>query len=203
MSQPVSSPATLRRNIRQQRAALPGKQQQRLSQQIARHLHGNAHFRKAIHIALYIPVRGEADPRSLRTWALPRQHFYLPVLSPFRDQRLWFIHWDQHTRFRHNRFQIPEPRICYARSRPARWLDLVITPLVAFDHTGTRMGMGGGFYDRTFAFKRTLAHQPRPHLSGYAYAFQQANALLRQPWDVPLDSACTESGFSLFSTRQY
>ncbi|MBU0655223.1 MAG: 5-formyltetrahydrofolate cyclo-ligase [Gammaproteobacteria bacterium] len=195
-AQPLpENPQTLRHNIRQQRASLPPGMQRQLSRRIARRLHCQQIFRNARHIALYIPVRGEADPRLLRDWGLPGQRFYLPVLSPFRDDSLWFVRWEQNTRFRLNRFRIPEPVSRYRHSHPARWLDLVVTPLVAFDQNGTRLGMGGGFYDRTFAFKRHRQCHSRPRLAGYAYAFQQADALVRQPWDIPLDSICSESYF--------
>jgi 5-formyltetrahydrofolate cyclo-ligase len=148
-------------------------------------------------------VRGEADPRSVRKQALPHQRFYLPVLSPFKDGRLWFVRWNAQTRFRLNRFRIPEPYPRYRDSRPASWLDLVITPLVAFDHTGTRMGMGGGFYDRTFSFKRTHPTSKRPCLCGFAYSFQQVSHLIRQPWDIPLDIVSSELSFFHFGTGIY
>lgn len=194
---------SLRRTIQRQRSALSQPEQIQLSQQAVARLTAQRLFRNARHIALYLPVRGEADPRSVRHRALPRQHFYLPVLSPFRDGRLWFVRWDKSTRFRLNRFRIPEPYPHYRQHRPARWLDLVIAPLVAFDHTGTRMGMGGGFYDRTFAFKRCTMASLRPYLCGLAYHFQQAESLTRQPWDVPLDLVTSDSSFFRFNTGIY
>jgi 5-formyltetrahydrofolate cyclo-ligase len=193
----------LRRTLQRQRAALNPAEQAALSTQAVRHLHRQRTFRNAQHIALYLPVRGEADPRGLRRHALPKQHFYLPVLSPFRDSRLWFVRWDKTTRFRLNRFRIPEPYPDYRRSRPARWLDLVVMPLVAFDAQGTRMGMGGGFYDRTFACKRTHAQPQRPLLCGFAYDFQKVAYLQRQRWDIPLDQAVSDAGFFHFSTGIY
>lgn len=193
----------LRRTLQRQRAALAPAEQATLSAQAVHHLHTQRAFRNAQHIALYLPVRGEADPRGLRQHALPKQHFYLPVLSPFRDSRLWFVRWDNTTRFRLNRFRIPEPYPDYHRSRPARWLDVVVTPLVAFDAQGTRMGMGGGFYDRTFAFKRTRLQSRRPTLCGFAYHFQKTDHLQRQRWDIPLDQAVSDAGFFHFSTGIY
>jgi 5-formyltetrahydrofolate cyclo-ligase len=189
---------TLRRQIRQQRAALPKHEQQALSRQIARNLFTQRTFRNARHIALYLPVRGEADPRLLRQWGLPRQRFYLPVLSPLKDSRLWFVRWDEKTHFRLNRFRIPEPYPRHRHRRPARWLDLVVTPLLAFDTLGTRWGMGGGFYDRTFAFKQRRTIMQRPSLTGFAYAFQQWEKLVRQTWDVPLNAAVTDASFFEF-----
>jgi 5-formyltetrahydrofolate cyclo-ligase len=116
---------------------------------------------------------------------------------------LWFVRWDKTTRFRLNRFRIPEPYPDYRRSRPARWLDLVVMPLVAFDAQGTRMGMGGGFYDRTFACKRTHAQPQRPLLCGFAYDFQKVAYLQRQRWDIPLNQVVSDAGFFHFSTGIY
>ncbi|OQX09184.1 MAG: 5-formyltetrahydrofolate cyclo-ligase [Thiothrix lacustris] len=203
ISTPPPANPTLRRSIQRQRAALPQALQTQHAQQAVRHLTAQALFRNARHIALYWPIRGEADPRKVCKYALPHQRFYLPVLSPFKDGRLWFVRWDANTRFRLNRFRIPEPYPRYRDRRPAAWLDLVITPLVAFDHTGTRMGMGGGFYDRTFGFKRTRLFSKRPYLCGFAYGFQQVSHLKRQPWDVPLDIVSCEQRFFHFDTGIY
>ncbi|MEB4593611.1 5-formyltetrahydrofolate cyclo-ligase [Candidatus Thiothrix sp. Deng01] len=194
----------LRLAIRKQRAALPPHEQQHLSHKATRHLSGRALFRNARYIALYLPVKGEADPTFLRKLTHPRQQIYLPVLSPFGGARLWFVLWNEHTRFRLNRFQIPEPLPHWRYSRPARWIDLVITPLVAVDKHGSRLGMGGGFYDRTFSFKRIPANNSRrPYLCGFAYAFQQVESLPQQPWDVPLDAVTSDCGFFQFNTRLY
>ena len=198
---PTSTPEHIqRRLLRRQRAALTPQVQQQCADAMARHLSQQSVFRNARHIALYLPVRGEADPRGIRRHALPRQQFYLPVLSPFRhDKRLWFIRWNTQTRFRLNRFRIPEPLPRYRQQRAARWLDLVITPLVAFDRSGTRMGMGGGFYDRSFAFKRRVTlHTSRPPLIGIAYDFQAIDKLVRQPWDIPLNGLVSETQFFHF-----
>lgn len=193
----------LRRTLQKQRAALSPQLQQRLSHQAANHLSKQPLFRNARHVALYLPVRGEADPTGLRKLARPYQTFYLPVLSPFGHNHLWFVRWDKHTRLRLNRFRIPEPCPSYRRSRTARWLDLVVMPLVAFDQQGTRMGMGGGFYDRTFAFKRAQTRPQRPRLCGFAYDFQQVKHLQRQRWDVPLDVIASDAGFFHFTTGLY
>jgi 5-formyltetrahydrofolate cyclo-ligase len=188
----------LRKQLRQQRSKLAADTSRKLSRRMVQHVRQSGLFRNARHIALYLPVRGEADPRLLRTLALPHQHVYLPVLSPFGDNRLWFVRWDKQTRFRNNRFRIPEPYPPHKGRRPARWLDMVITPLVAFDRHGSRLGMGGGYYDRTFAFKRRSISPRRPALCGFAYGFQQTDLIARQPWDVPLNAAVTETGFFSF-----
>ena len=78
---------------------------------------------------------------------------------------------------------------------PGHRLDLVIVPLVAWDNGGHRLGMGGGFYDRTFA------QSPRPPLWGLAYDGQRVAALPRAPWDVALDAVVTESGLKEFGEK--
>jgi 5-formyltetrahydrofolate cyclo-ligase len=79
----------------------------------------------------------------------------------------------------------------------------VITPLVAFDSLGSRLGMGGGFYDTTFMFKRYSYSPQRPRLLGFAYDFQQVEKLESNPWDVALDAVLTEVGFLPFSAGLY
>ncbi len=188
----------LRKQLKQQRASLSQQQQQRQSAQMIRQLQRSAPFRAARHIALYLPVRGEADPVKLRQHANPRQTFYLPVLSPYKPHGLVFVRWDKRTRFKNNRFNIPEPLIRRNQIKAAHSLDLVITPLLAFDPNGSRLGMGGGFYDRSFAFKQNRRYARKPHLTGMAYEFQRVEQLARQAWDVPLDAICTEAGVTVF-----
>lgn len=187
----------LRKQIRRQRAGLPKREQQRLSKQAIQHLSRHRLFRAARNLALYLPVRGETDPRALLQVAKPEQRFFLPVLNLGHHSNLIFVEWSQATRFRNNRFKIPEPHLGRCKILNPRQLDLVITPLVAFDSQGTRLGMGGGFYDRSFAVKHVLKHS-KPILVGLAYPFQQVEYLERQVWDVPLDASCTADGFTLY-----
>ena len=189
----------LRKQLKRKRASLTAQQQKQLSTQAVTHLQRSRPFRSARNIAIYLPVRGEINPVGLRSFANPRQQFYLPVLSPYKPHGLVFVRWNKQTRFRKNRFNIPEPLIKKHLMKSARSLDLVVMPLLAFDATGSRLGMGGGFYDRSFAFKRRNSrHIRRPHLTGIAYQFQQTEQLNRQAWDVPLDAISTETGMTNF-----
>lgn len=187
----------LRKQIRRQRAHLSKNVQKQLSKQAAQHLNRHRIFKAARNIALYLPVRGEADPCTLLQFAHPQQRFFLPVLSLSHNSHLVFVEWNRQTRFRKNRFNIPEPLLARRRMLSPRQLDLVITPLVAFDTQGSRLGMGGGFYDRSFAAKRYLKHC-QPLLVGFAYPFQQVDHLERQTWDVALDASCTAQGLSFY-----
>jgi 5-formyltetrahydrofolate cyclo-ligase len=103
---------------------------------------------------------------------------------------LVFVGWRPGGELRRNRFGIGEPR---GPRLPWRRLDLVLLPLVAFDAGGGRLGMGGGFYDRTFAALRARRGQwQRPALVGLAHGFQRVAALPREAWDVPLAAVATE-----------
>lgn len=193
----------LRRQLKKQRRKLSRREQQQAAHQTVARIIRNPLFLRAQHIALYIPVRGELDVRALRQYAQRHQRFYLPVLSPLVHQGLVFIEWHTHTPFTHNRFGIPEPVFHASACKPARALDLVMTPLLATDQQGNRLGMGGGYYDRTFAFKKhhhttKNTRQRRPLLLGVCYPFQQQPALPTQPWDIPLDALATPRKIQLF-----
>ncbi len=193
----------LRNQLKQRRAALSIVEQNRCSERAIRQLQGSALFRSARNIALYLPVRGEINPSQLLRYGRRGQKFYLPVLSLYKPNGLIFMQWTPETRFRLNRFQIPEPCIQYQYLKSARHMDLVIMPLVAFDNKGHRLGMGGGFYDRSFAFKNGSWQRKRPVLMGIAYQFQQVDALPSQPWDVPLDAVVTETRIKKYRACSY
>ena len=86
-----------------------------------------------------------------------------------------------------------------AQLLPGISLDLVLVPLVGFDDQGTRLGMGGGFYDRSFATRLFRRYWRKPRLIGVAYELQRVAHLDRQPWDVALDGVVTEQRLYLFS----
>ena len=148
-------------------------------------------YLKARRVALYLAADGEIDPVLLAMDALRRnKQIYLPVLHPLTGDRMLFVAWNQATRLRRNRFGIPQPATLAGLVSPWQ-LDLVLTPLVAFDDQGGRLGMGGGFYDRTFATDLTARWPRCPHLAGLAHGFQRVEALPGRPWDVPLDAVFT------------
>jgi 5-formyltetrahydrofolate cyclo-ligase len=152
-----------------------------------------AQFRRARRVAVYIGVRGEIDAAIVaRTAGGRRKTYCLPVLDPLHKGVLRFYRWRPGQRMRRNRFGIPEPVGARRRQLPAQRLDLVLAPLVGFDTDCNRLGMGGGFYDRSFAFARSRHAATRPFLLGVAFDFQRAPQLPVQPWDVPLDAVATD-----------
>jgi 5-formyltetrahydrofolate cyclo-ligase len=183
----------LRARLRKARCALSAQERavsaERCSDLLCRH----PGFRNAKRIATYLPNDGELDtlPLISRAWEMGKQ-IYLPVLIPHGENRLWFARYEPNAPLIRNRFGIPEPiRAAQTRVAPLA-LDLVLTPLVAFDTKGHRLGMGGGFYDRSFAYLLRHTHWLRPRLIGLAYDFQRQPKLPGQPWDVPLHAIATD-----------
>ena len=187
----------LRQALRRRRRALSPGQRKQAERALCRRLKQLPEVHRARRVALYLPNDGEIDPRPLMAWLERRGvRLYLPVLKPLSDNSLWFVHYHPGTPMRRNRFGIPEPHTRHgahrARRMPAWALDLILLPLVGFDDRGQRMGMGGGFYDRSLAF--TLRPGPRPTLIGLAHDCQRVDRLPAAPWDVPLDAIVSDTG---------
>jgi len=190
----------LRRRMRRQRRTLTPQQQRDASYALERQIGRHPLFLHSQHIAFYLPNDGEMDlsPLIERARAMGKR-CYLPVLSPLYHNRLWFAPYDAGCDLLLNRFGIPEPAANWSKMRPVWSLDLVLTPLVAFDASGNRLGMGGGYYDRTLAYLARRRHWRKPHLLGTAYSFQQVKALPHEPWDVPLHGIATEESLLLLN----
>ena len=148
------------------------------------------------YVAGYWAMDGEI---ALHAWQvqLPKPITYcLPVVC--RDHVLRFAPWRAGDGLVSNRYGIPEPDIPDDSLIEADRMSLVVTPLVAFDPCGHRLGMGGGWYDRTFAFRRD--RRAPPYLVGAAFADQQVDGIEAEAWDVSLDAVCTNT--STFDLHQ-
>jgi 5-formyltetrahydrofolate cyclo-ligase len=180
----------LRAGLRRRRAALPPAEAAELSLAIARRLWREPVMARAQRVACYMAVGGEVDCAPVVAEAARRGvSVYLPVLH---GEVLVFAAWDPAARLLANRYGIPEPADGGQRWLRGTELDVVLAPLVAFDERGHRLGMGGGYYDRTFSFRRSRGAWRRPRLVGLGYEFQCVRSLPRASWDVPLDAAITE-----------
>jgi len=194
----------LRKQMRTRRRDLSRTQRDAAAVAVVETLANERLFINACHIALYLPNDGELDLRPLLHHALAvGKRCYLPVLSiPFHNH-LWFLPYRAGDALLANRFGIPEPGLDKMRGARKPWaLDLILAPLVAFDAAGNRLGMGGGFYDRTLSYLRRRQWWRKPRLLGSAYAFQEADALPHEPWDVPLDGVVTDRGLRAFDRRE-
>jgi len=187
----------LRNTMRRRRAALPPAVVAEHSRQVAQRLWREPALARASRIACYLAIGGEVDCAPLMADAHERgRSIYLPVL---RGNALVFLPWSPGAPLVANRFGIPEPADDGHRALRGPDLDVVLAPLVAFDPAGNRLGMGGGYYDRSFAFRRHRGAWRRPRFIGLAHAFQRVESLPRQRWDVPLDAAITEQATHHFT----
>ena len=197
---PLSRPQ-LRRMLRNARRALtPGEQRQAalgLYRQLAQH----PLFRRAKHISLYLPTDGELDPRLLLRAAQRRgKATYLPVLSAWPRTKMVFQRVRPGDKLLPNRFRILEPRVNAQRQRQVWALDLVLLPLVGFDDAGGRLGMGGGFYDRSLAYLARRNSWRKPTLLGLAHECQKVERLAQASWDVPLAGTVTDKQWYVAQT---
>jgi 5-formyltetrahydrofolate cyclo-ligase len=184
---------SLRRYLRAQRLALSSAEQRHHSRALSRLLGRQLFFLRARRIGAYWSGNGEIDPFPLlRVAHSRRKRCFLPVLRPHPRRKLWFLEYRTGDALRKNRLGIPEPRLRNRRIRLPWALDLLLVPLVGFDAECNRIGMGGGYYDRTLAYLRQRQHWRRPLLVGIAHECQRVEALETNPWDVPLDMVATE-----------
>lgn len=189
----------LRREIRKKRRALTAAEQQGASETLPSILSSLKQYRCAKRLAFYSANDGEIDAGYLLQHAMKAgKTCYLPVLHPLQQKRLHFVEYHDGTPLVKNRFGIPEPHLPTGRIAPIWTLDIIFLPLIAFDRRGNRLGMGGGFYDRTLAHTQHLPGRGRgtrankPWLIGLAHSCQETTALQPAPWDVPLHMIATE-----------
>ena len=182
-----------RRILRARRNALSSEDQRLAAAQLASHLVTTRLFMVSRRIACYLSNDGEIDTKPVieRIWRM-RKTCYLPVLSRLSHDRLWFAPAEPGMELTPNRFGIPEPVVQTRDLVRVQELDLVLMPLVGFDDRGNRLGMGGGFYDRSLEFLRHRAHWRKPHVLGLAYDFQRINGLEPDAWDIPLQGVVTD-----------
>ena len=180
----------LRRQLKKARAAVEAATRERAAHAVADHL---------------APLLDELAPRTVAGYAALGGE--LPIFSALADcrargrvtllpalvgDRLAFSPYDEDTPMRPDRFGIDEPVVDEEDRLPPAALDVVLVPLVGFDEDLARLGMGGGFYDRSFAMRRD-APAP-PHLVGVAFELQRVPSVSPDWCDVPLDAVVTESG---------
>jgi 5-formyltetrahydrofolate cyclo-ligase len=183
---------SLRAQLNARRRAVSAAERARASLAAARNADRALQLKPHWRISAYSALPHELDAAPLIALAASRGcRIYLPRIDRRRlSRRMRFV--EMHGPFRANRLGIGEPQA--GATIGARWLDVVFLPVVGFDARGLRLGAGGGFYDRAFAF-RHLRHAWRgPLLVGYGYAFQQLERIEAAPHDVLMDAVVTDAG---------
>ena len=186
----------LRKQLRHQRRAVSSFQQKQAQQKVLQQLIRLKSFQHAKKIGIYLNAFGEIHTQKIIEYCF-KQHkqVYLPMICNMNQQ----LHWVKITQqqYRNNRFSyhplgMKEP--VAGRGLHVSKLDLLIIPLLACDIYGTRIGMGGGFYDKTLA-----STGKKPFRLGIAHVFQLIQQRLhRETWDQPLDGLITPSKYLHF-----
>ena len=187
---------TLRTQLRKKRRQISKFQQLQSEQKIINQLIRLAEFKTARKVGLYLDAFGEIRTQKIiSTLFKYGKSVYLPKINPSTQKLVWIqvsAHQLSNQRLRQHQFGMPEP--VHQRGINVENLDLLCLPLLACDYTGTRLGMGGGFYDRTLSQAKT-----KPFRLGLAHDFQLLDQpLVRQTWDQPLDGLLIPSKFLRF-----
>ena len=171
----------LRTQLRQKRRNLDAATHQHLSIQIANELIRTPYFEQSKNIACYLANDGEVDTRRIidTIWQ-QRKNCFLPIINNHTKTLTFALH-TTHSPLCENLYGILEPSD--TTTVTIEQLDLIITPLVGFDDHNNRLGMGGGFYDRTLA----TCQIKKPLLVGLAFSFQRIDQLPHENHDMKLD----------------
>jgi 5-formyltetrahydrofolate cyclo-ligase len=178
----------IRRELRARRAALKPGERLAAADAVARLLAEQTPLHEPGYVGGYWAVNGELPLHAVQLRLAPGQVWCLPIVQA--DGSLRFGPWRAGDPTVANRYGIPEPALASESTLAPEQLQLVLLPLLGFDRRGGRLGMGGGYYDRSFAFRRECPAPPR--LVGVGYACQEIPALDVQEWDVGLDAVVTE-----------
>jgi 5-formyltetrahydrofolate cyclo-ligase len=187
-----------RATIRRQRREISNEVRKTATARIVNSMAKLKSFQRSRRIAGFVAFDGEADPLALMTLAHQQQkQVYVPIMIAKREP-LKFCPWQPDTPKKLNHFGIEEPDVDSALWITSDQLDFVICPLVAFDQRCQRIGVGAGYYDRSFVFLNDFdqnhpRHVERPTvLAGFAFEMQKVTEIQPQPWDVALDWVVTE-----------
>jgi len=191
----------LRKSLRRQRLSLSIHTRRRAEQAVVQHMRRQPNFANAQRVGLYLDAFGEVPTGALIQLCFKlRKAVYLPVVRSVNQPLSWSRitrHQWQNQRMMKHRFGMKQPLM--QRGVSVKALDCLFMPLVGFDLKGHRIGMGGGFYDRTLASSRTTGKQQnKPWRIGIAYDFQRVDKLHSNHWDIPLHAIVTQSGYRRF-----
>ncbi len=180
----------LRQSLAERRRALTPAERISAAQGLRRSLELLPEYLTDSRVAGYWASQGELPLNLVMPPLVARgQQFLLPVIGA--DHQLRFARWHSDDAVQPNRYGIPEPANISELLEPFQ-LDLVFVPLLGFDRRGNRLGHGGGYYDRSFAFLNEQVRPTEPLLVGIGYAFQEQPRIEECEWDVPLDFVATD-----------
>ena len=146
-------------------------------------------------VALYWPINGEVATNALISYFFSNgSKCFLPVISNNEGNKLIdFALFEEQSRLVKNRFGIPEPN--KSKIIDLNQLDIIFLPCVCFDSRGNRIGMGGGFYDKTLSY---LSKNEKTKLIILAYDFQEVESCLPESHDIKADACLTPNQYLNF-----
>lgn len=181
--------------MREKRRAISSDDREQAAQAAARLFEQHPIFQESRHIACYIAFNSEFDAAPIIDTIWQAQKMcYLPIITA--SQSLEFVRYKPHDELQKNKLSILEP-VDLLHKIQADKLDLVVAPLVGFANDGTRLGAGGGYYDRTFAFKNDVSDAP--NIYGLAFSTQECDEIESEKWDIKLNGIITEKEIKTFS----
>lgn len=185
----------IRKVVRKRRQSLSEEEQKTARERLSINFFQHIKLSKNARIALYLSNDSELDTSILIQSLINLNHtIYLPVIHPFNGTTLLFQRYEENSPMTSNRYGILEPKLNCSHICPLYKLDYLFTPLVAFDDSGNRLGMGGGYYDKTLANYYRQGMQ-KPVVLGLAHDCQKVEALPIAAWDVPLQHILTPNKF--------
>jgi len=142
-------------------------------------------------IAGYWPLTDELDIIPLLKSCFSKGHKLSLPCTPERGNPLLFRSWSPKDKLKKGLYGTCEPFPEKALVVP----NLILLPLLAFTGTGTRLGYGGGYYDRTLA---SLRLRNDIFACGIAFASQEVDFLPTDEFDQNLDGILTDKYFKAF-----
>jgi 5-formyltetrahydrofolate cyclo-ligase len=187
----TQSTARIRAAAKRARRSMHEDARSAASARIASSLMNSRVFLASKTLACYLHDWDEVDTRAIieRAWCAKKRVF-APVIDLHGGMCFHALHPD--TRLERNRFGLWEP-VASSAIAPQK-LDVVVTPAVAFDDDLNRIGMGGGYFDRCFAFLRNRKQWLRPKLIGVAFECQRVEKITPNRWDIRLYRVISEIG---------
>jgi 5-formyltetrahydrofolate cyclo-ligase len=202
----------LRKTLMARRRAIDPAQRTAATRRAMRQIERLPQFKHGSRVAIYQAFGSELDPRRLILSAQRRGvKLYVPKVIDLRRRRMLFVPIDPRDSHRGHagrlkfRPRTPTPTAlggthhCAAVS--ARWLDMIVIPIVGIDSVGRRLGMGAGFFDRVLAYRRLRRCWRGPLLVGIGFDCQRAASIGAESWDARLDALVTEFGIEHFTAR--
>jgi len=183
MQIPTSVIKEIRLRVRSIRRELAQEQRLQAEHSIYQQIRQHPKVSTASNIAIFLSFDGELNTKPIIEYLWQqKKSVFIPIIHPFNSNYMLFLRYHEQTELIRNQFGILQPKLDIRHILPYKKLDIIFTPLVAFDERNYRIGMGRGYYDRLLkGYKQTNIYP-----IGLAFACQKIGNIPNQPWDIQL-----------------